>query len=381
MKNKKRVFGLLIILLGIFGAAAFALQTSAADLLTQSLERLEAAQSGHAIVDVTMDSTEFSGSGTVEVWGQLEFGPNGEPAMRVEVLASSMPEMVGTTAVSDGTQFWLYNPAEYRVIVGTFEEVAEMAAEKAADSEYEHEAFEHEGELPDMPENAEEAVDLLLEYFNAERNGRANIGRNNANVVRLVPIPEQMPDEVRAAGGFVNVWIRRDDTAPLGAEYVEGAVGSARAEVSTLELDISIDPATFTFEIPEGAEVVHFSELEPERLSPDEADAAVDFALLEPTAVPDGAILRETTRISGAIVQRYGLADGASFTFAQGRGETAVPDNADVQTLTLRGVEATLYTDADQNRTLLLWSENGLNYWIGGDLTPEQAIDLAESLQ
>lgn len=386
MKNRNTVIGLIVlVLLASFGAVAFARQNRAADLLTQSLERLEAAQSGHAIVNFEAEMPEESGSGTVEIWGQLEAGPNGEPAVRVEVLESSLGDVAGVTAVSDGTQFWLYNPMDNQVIVGTFAEVEAMAEEKAANGDFEHDGFEgdfdpeqFEGDLPEMPENAQEAVELLLEYFNAERAGRATIGNSNANVVRLVPIPEQMPDEVRAAGGLINVWIRRGDTAPLGAEYTGGALGSARVQVSTLELDITIPAETFTFEAPEGAEVVHFSEVEHER---PEEEVAVDFTALTAVTLPDGAILEETTNIRGAVVQRYALSDGDSFTIAQGRGETAVPEQANAQTVTVRGAEATLFTDESGDRTLLTWTENDFNFWIGGDLTADQAVEIAESLE
>ncbi|MEM7334336.1 MAG: hypothetical protein AAF490_19795 [Chloroflexota bacterium] len=389
MKNRKTLIGFVVIaLLASFGVAAFALQTSAADLMTQSLERLEAAESGHAIVTFEIETPDESGTGTVELWGELDAGPNGEPAVRVEILDSSFGEMVGATAVTDGTNFWVYDPEANEVVYGTFEEMAELAAEKEANGEFEHDGFEgdfdpenFDGELPDIPENAEEAVNLMLEYFTAERAGRATIGNSNANVIRLVPIPEQMPDEIRAAGGLVNVWIRRGDTAPLGAEFVGSVVGSARMEVTTLDLDLNIDPEVFTFETPEGATEVHFSEVEREAWSAEGDAAPIDFELLNATAVPDGAILRETTTVRGAVVQRYGLADGASFSIAQGRGETAVPQDADAETVTVRGLEAVIYTDDSGTRTLLSWSEDGLNVWIGGDLTPEQAVEIAESLE
>lgn len=385
MNNRRTLIGVItLVLLGTFGAVAFALQTSAADLLVQSLERIEAAESGHAVINFEADTPEESGSGIVEVWGQLDVGPNGEPAVRVEVLEASIGEMAGATAVTDGTQFWLYNPQDNQVIVGTFAEMAELAAEKHAEGEFDHEDFDpdqFEGEMPDIPENAQEAVDMMLEYFTAERAGTTRIGEDNAIKVRLIPIPEQMPDEIRAVGGLINVYIRRGDTAPLGAEFVGSAIGSGRIDVSTLELDINVDPSVFTFEAPAGAEIIHFSELEPEQLSAEEAEAAVDFELLTPAAVPAGAELRETTNMRGAIVQRYSFADGRSFTVTQGEGETAVPQEAETQSITLRGVEARLYGDESGTRTLLSWNENGITFWIGGDLTADEAIAIADSLQ
>lgn len=392
MKNRKLLFGLgIFVLLASLSVAAFALQNSASDLLVQSIERLEAAQSGQAIIAFEVDTPEESGRGSMQMWGQLAFGPNGEPAGRIEILESSIADMVGITAVTDGTQFWLYHPGDNHVIVGTLDEVAAFMAKKAEAHEavFEENKFDFEenrpnldeADLPEFPDNAEEAVDLLLEYFSAEHAGRTQIGDSRARTVRLIPIPEQMPDEVRTAGGLINVWVRPSDTAPLGGEYTGGAVGSASVQVTTLELDINLDPALFTFEIPDGAEVIHFSELEAMAREAAKSFEAVEFDALSPATLPDGATLRETVNLGGAVVQRYALADGLSFSVAQGPGETAVPENALTETVAVRGVDATLFLDADGGRTLLVWSENGLNFWVGGDLTAEQAIAIAESLQ
>jgi hypothetical protein len=40
-----------------------------------------------------------------------------------------------------------------------------------------------------------------------------------------------------------------------------------------------------------------------------------------------------------------------------------------------------MYEDAENGRTLLNWSENDIQYWIGGDLTAAEALAIAESLQ
>lgn len=390
MKNRKLLIGLaVLLLLGSFSVMAFAMQTSASDLLVQSLDLAETVESGHAVISVSADVPEQSGTATVEVWGQLEFGPNGEPAMRLEVLEATLTDMdgmdlVGTTAVTDGTQFWLYSPAKNEVIVGTFEEVAAEMERRYEEGEFDHDEFEQpefdEGDQPEMPENAEEAVALLLEYFTAERAGRADIGSNAANTVRLIPIPEQMPDEVRAAGGLINVWVRMDDSAFVGAEYTGSALGEARMEVTTLELNTAIDPALFSFDVPEGVEIINFADLEFEEWDHSGAAAPAEFELVAPATLIEGAELSDTRSLRGTIVQQYTLGDG-QFSFAQGVGNTAVPQDAFIQTVTVQGVDGTLYTNEAGDRTLLSWQLNGISYWIGGDLTPDQALAFAESLE
>ncbi|WP_420628779.1 DUF4367 domain-containing protein [Candidatus Leptofilum sp.] len=394
MQKRRRLLSILLalVVLAVTAVAigAFVIPT-AEDLLVQSLETSQTITDGHAIVELSVDIPEQAMSGTVEAWGRLNAGPNGEPAFRVEVLTANEAELIGTIAVSDGTQFWLWNPTENVVLTGQFEEMyarlaEEMAgAEEFAGHEFDHDLDEYESEFDeaDIPETPEEAVAKLLEYFTAERAGSDVIGNTDVNTVRLIPIPEQMPEEVRAAGGLLNVWLRDGDSAPVGIEYVGGALGSGVARATFLEINQGIDDAVFTFTIPEGATVIDAADLELPDYDELEEAAAVepDFDLLAPTSLPNEATLRETTNVGGAIVERYGLPNGRSFTIAQGRTDVNLTPDEGGESVTVRGVTGTLYTDAANGRTLLNWSEGDIQYWIGGDLTGEEALAIAESLQ
>ncbi|MCB8949237.1 MAG: DUF4367 domain-containing protein [Ardenticatenaceae bacterium] len=388
MNSRKRFLSILLALVVLAGTAvaigAFVIPT-AEDLLVQSLETSQTITDGHAIVEVSLDIPDNAMSGTVEAWGRLDAGPNGEPAFRVEVLTAEEADLIGTIAVSDGTQFWVWNPAENVVLTGQFEELYARIAEEMAGQEFDHDMDDFEGEFDEeaMPETSEEAVAKLLEYFTAERAGSDVIGNSNVNTVRLIPIPEQMPEEVRAAGGLLNVWLRDGDSAPVGVEYVGGAIGSGVARATFLELNQGIDDAVFTFTIPEGATVIDAADIELPEMDELEEAAAVepDFDLLSPTSLPDEATLRETTNVRGAIVERYGLPNGRSFTIAQGRTDVNLTPDEGGESVTVRGVAGMLYTDEADGRTLLNWSEGEIQYWIGGDLTGEEALAIAESLQ
>ena len=388
MNSRKRFLSILLALVVLAGTAvaigAFVIPT-AEDLLVQSLETSQTITDGHAIVEVSLDIPDNAMSGTVEAWGRLDAGPNGEPAFRVEVLTAEEADLIGTIAVSDGTQFWVWNPAENVVLTGQFEELYARIAEEMAGQEFDHDMDDFEGEFDEeaMPETSEEAVAKLLEYFTAERAGSDVIGNSNVNTVRLIPIPEQMPEEVRAAGGLLNVWLRDGDSAPVGVEYVGGAIGSGVARATFLELNQGIDDAVFTFTIPEGATVIDAADIELPEMDELEEAAAVepDFALLSPTSLPNEATLRETTNVRGAIVERYGLPNGRSFTIAQGRTDVNLTPDEGGESVSVRGVAGMLYTDEADGRTLLNWSEGEIQYWIGGDLTGEEALAIAESLQ
>lgn len=378
MRNRKLSLALLVVLLlSSLALAAYAMQPSPKELLTQAIETSKTVTDGHAIFEFNVTAPQMSASGALEIWGKLDFGPNGEPAFRAEVLASDSPEMVGATAVTDGTQFWLWQPAQNKVLTGTAEEMAAFIAEQIAEQEFDHNFERDYSDKPaDMPATTEEAVAKLLEYFTAERNGGAAIAGVNAIGLRLIPIPAQMPEEIRAAGGYLQLYLRPGDSAPLSLAYVGGAMGSGNVTATLLELNQGIDNGRFTFIIPEGAEVIRLADLQPEQLTAEQADTLA----LTPTDLPADARFLSATEVRGAIVQSYARTDGG-FSVAQGPA-TAVPTrDADAESVTVRGVAGTLYQNDDGTQSLLTWSEGDTTFWIGGRLTPAEALAIAESLK
>jgi outer membrane lipoprotein-sorting protein len=396
-RKKLALVGVVLLLVGLV-PVAFMIQPSAAELLTQALTTMEdlaaeAAETGvadgHAIVEVRWDTPESSGHGTVEIWGSV----GGEkPSFRLEVLDAqgafggsySGEDVAGSIAVSNGEEIWLWHDSENTVYTGTAEELKPLVAQKLDGQPFDH-GEEGSHSAADYPETADEAVAMLLETFNAERHGFAELGQNRAYEIRLIPIPEQMPDEVRAAGGFINVWIGTESNLPLGIEYAEGAIGSAKVTATTLELNEGIDPTIFDFQIPEGATVIQLADLlaamGDATAASAESAASVDFELLSPGYLPSGAKLTETFQVGGAHVERYSLGEGKSFTIAQsGLGMEGRSDE-EGSGFMVRGVEGTLFTNDDGQRSMLAWREAGLSFIIGGDLGPEELAAVAESLE
>lgn len=295
-----------------------------------------------------------------------------------------MEKAAGAVMVSDGTQFWMYRPDENKVLTGTAEEMKAYMAEHASaygEGEFSHDEYDPDASAAaDMPQTPEEMVDKLLEYFTAERAGSESVGAYNANKLRLVPIPEQIPEEMRANGGLLNVWLRVGDDAPLGVEYTGGAVGYAKVMATTLDLNVALDDALFTFEIPAGAEVVNIADLEPPTVTLEEAQATAAFDILTPDTLPVPARLVDITEVRGAVVQRYNSPDG-SFTVAQGAATAAPSAPEDAQSVTVRGVDGLLVSNEDNTRALLTWNEGDVTFWVGGDLSAENALAVAESLK
>ena len=374
----------LIVSVTSVGIAAAMIIPSADELLTQSVETLETITNGHAVIVANADLPEQTLSGTVEIWGEFGDVPDTHPSWRVEVLAASKDELVGTMAVTDGSQFWLYSPMRNTVVVGLAEELEPLLAEKIAEygNSFEHQK-DFDAETAEMPQAPAEFVAKFLEYFAAERNGQEDLEAGPAYLLRLVPIAEKMPDEIRALGGFVNLWLRTSDKLPIAGEFAESAFGYAKFETTTAEINIDLDSSLFNFEIPEGTEVIEASTLLADLETLTESEQPVDFEALTPTYLPAGAIAEEMQQLGDTLVQRFNFPGDLSFVIAQG-ANLPIEQPAEAtssESVFVRGVEATLYKNDEGTRTLLAWSEGNLWILIGGDLSPDQALMIAESLQ
>jgi len=357
----------------------FSLQPSPEDLLLQALEAAETITDAHMVMDFNLNTIEQQASGSVELWGRKS--ESGLGAFRLEVLETSAQEFAGAVVVSDGETLWAYDPNVNNVLIGTLEEAMQLAEENEylAEKRSEMETFDKEDYNP--PESAEEAVQLLLEYFNVDNKGTENVGDAAAYLLKFVPIPEQMPAEFSAVGGFIHLWIDKDRNVPLAVEYTGGTLGQVKATVKSLELNTGLEDSLFTFETPAGAEVMGFADLAPQSVSIEEAADSAGFEIMAPTELPEGATLVDILEIQGAIAQRYTLPEGGSFTIAQGITDEALPQPSESETVDVRGVKGSLYVDEGGNRVLLTWVEGDLLYSIAGDLTKSQAISIAESLQ
>ncbi len=386
MKNKLLAILVAVLVLGGTAVAIFAfIQPSAEDILVQSLETSKAITDGHAIVEVTASLPDEEVSGTAEIWGKLNVGPNGEPAVRIEVLSASKEELGGTVFVADGNEFWVWNPTANKVLTGTAEDVAakvEEAMTKYGDEfDFDHDFDKGDHEEMDHPETSEEAVAKLQEYFDIEKVGTEDVAETAAYHVRFIPIAEKMPDEFRATGGLFDGWFRTEDSAPLSIEFSGNSAVAGKATATQLEINQGVDDSVFTFTIPEGAEVVNVRDLElPEKPEAELVDPVAE-GLLVPTDLPDGATLLETVNMAGTAVQHYSLPDGQSFTVAQGAPNDIFNPDGESEAVTVNGVDAFLFSDDGGTRTLLTWRVGDTQFWVAGDVTPEQALAVAESMK
>jgi outer membrane lipoprotein-sorting protein len=389
--NNKRniwIFIGVVVFIAALVSGFILMQPTAEEILTQTIDSMESIDSAHAIVDLRVDTPEKDASATVEVWGrQADEGPG---AFRMQVLDTSEIKAVDALVVSDGETVWVHSPQEEKVFVGTVEEAKIMLADMKSEygdfykgdldkSDFDKGEFDKSDY--EKPESSEQAVQKLLEYFTLNKLGTEEIDNQPAHLLELVPIPDQMPTEYAAVGGLFHLWIDQARNVPLALEYTGGSFGEASITFSDLDLNPELSDTLFTFEIPPDVELVSFADLTPQSLSLEEAAAAAEFEFLTPDETPQGATLVDVLDVRGTIVQRFTLPDGGSFTVAQGITDEVAKPPSESQIVEVRGVEGTLYVSEDGDKVLLSWSEGDLFYYIAGDLTPDQALTIAESLR
>lgn len=364
------------------------MQPSAQDILVTSLENTKSITDGHAVVSIQVDTMDKDASGILEVWAyRTEDGPGG---FRAEVLESSEEKAQGAVILSDGDTLWAYSPNENKVFIGTPQEAKTLMDEngyfsdKFGDFPYPYEGQSKDGE-GEHPENAEQAIQKLGEYFNISKSSMEKIAGENTDQLKLEPIPDQMPGEYLAVGGFINLWIGQDSSMPLAFEFTGSSLGDGSITIVEYELNTGVDETLFTFEVPEGAEVVTFADLEPQSLTLEEAGETAEFDFLTPSETPPGATLVDIIEVQGSYVQRYTLPEGGSFTIAQGnnldKSSTSESKPDDSQAVEVRGTTGQLFESEDGTKVLLTWAEGQLFYAVSGAITAEQAIVIAESLQ
>ena len=241
-----------------------------------------------------------------------------------------------------------------------------------------------EGEEFDHPETSEEAVAKLQEYFTFSKSSGEQAAGENTTLLKMEPIAEMMPAEFVAVGGFLNLSIGKESNLPLGAAYTASTLGEFNFTVLEFETNAGVDQALFTFEVPAGAEVVTFADFEASSLTMEEAGQSMGFEILTPGALPDGATLVDIVEVRSALVQRYTFPAGGSFTIAQGSfngSHEGDSPSMDSETVEVRGTTGQALLDEEGTKVLLTWIEGEMFISVAGDLTLEQALSIAESLE
>jgi outer membrane lipoprotein-sorting protein len=317
-------------------------------------------EDAHAVLEVSLQAQGMDEEAVVEVW---EKRPN---KLRAEVLEASDPKFVGIVSVTDGQQGWMYNPTENEVVLG--------------------EVDQDEPSSPrEMLQFADKIIQRVLDTSEVELVGEEEVA--GLATYKLAFTPKEDSDEtVLPVGSQATLWVDQERWIVLQAHFVGDMVGEGWMRVRSFDLNAGMDDARFQFEIPEGAEVIEFEDMEPVPVTLDKAIEQAGFPLLIPSYVPEGATLIEVFAMDRGVVLSYDHAE-ISFTVVQRLereedqehllGLEVLPQ----ESVTVRGQTATLFTDEDAGKSLLTWTENGVDVTIAGDIDRDEILKVAESLQ
>jgi outer membrane lipoprotein-sorting protein len=324
-----------------------------AEEIVAKLEEVEAStQDAHGILEFSAKGQGMDEDLVVEVW---EKKPN---KFRAEVLEANNPELVGAISVTDGQQFWMYEPGKNEVMVG---EVG-----------------------PDEPSNFREAIwdieDVIrqaLDATDAKLVGEEDVA--GVATYKLELTPREDDETFLPAGSKATLWVDQERWVMLQAHFSGGIAGEGQMHVRSFELNTGLADDLFQFEIPEDAKVTKAEDKQTKHLTLDEARAQADF-LLVPTYVPEGVTLIDVFTVDEAFILHYNHST-TSFTIIQGwsQGVREAPTGQKTE-VTMRGQTANLITDGLGN-SFLAWMENGVTITIAGRISQDEILKVAESLQ
>ena len=374
---------LVLALLSLLGACAQGDTVTAEQIMEGMRKTRETTRDAHAVTEVVISGTEQDGRVVAEMWlhktDQTDAAGMPITQARAKVLKSSMEEAVGSEVVNDGTTVSIWNPARNTVING---KLADFKGGNVG-------AQDPTAQMLQMQEQLQQLLDGSDVEIIAENEPVAGL---DAWKVKLTPKPELTQQMQLGSLIETTLWIEHARYLPLKASISASEFGKVDMTVTTIDLDMAVDPALFVFTPPAGAKIVDAAELakqsRPATTSLDDAKAGASFALLAPASLPEGVVLDEVQTLSmGAetVIQNYSGA--ISFSLVQSNGNDGpaggdAPLGAASQSVTVRGQEGKLITgNSGDQGTLLRWQENGVTIIIAGTLSAEQAQELAAGLE
>lgn len=354
MKGKVWLAFSLLLVLGL-ALAGCGKKITAEEVVAKMQETVESTKDAHAVVSGNVDVQGIQVSATVEMWEKM---PN---QLRVEVLETSQANLTGALLVSDGQQAWSYEPARNRVTVGTMADI--------------------ETPLPQqMLTELQDVIQQMLEVSDVELVGEEVVTGREAYKLTLSPKADAA-QSFFPGGGTATLWVDKEQWMVLKATYEAGTFGQGSLEVQSFELNPGLSDDLFTFEAPEGVEVVDVEAEAPVHMSLDEAKAQAGFPLLVPDYLPQDATLVDVLQMEDSIILFYERAPEVAVSIIQGPAWTDPLPIGETQNVTVRGQSGLVIRDEAHGNTFLQWTENDVVVVIAGKISLDEAVKVAESLK
>jgi outer membrane lipoprotein-sorting protein len=351
--NRRWVVGLsILVMLSLFIGGCQSRPT--AEEIVAKMQEVEASiDDAHAVVEFDAQAEGMDLDLVVEMW---EKRPN---KFRAEVLEASEDDLVGAVSVTDGQQVWLYHPGENEVVVG---ELGEMEGPTSP----------HE-----MIHLMEGMIQQVLDTCDVELVGEEDV--TGVATYKLEFTPKEDGESVLPPGSKATLWVEQDRWIVLQAHLSGGILGEGWVRVHSFEFNAGVPDNVFQFEIPAGVQVTDIEDKQPQSLTLDEALAQAEFTMLVPAYLPEGATLIEVFSVDDAFVLRYDHSE-VSFTIVQ-RSSSPAGEPPIGEEVAVRGQTATLITDEGLGKSFLAWTEGGVDITIAGQISQEEIVKVAESLQ
>jgi outer membrane lipoprotein-sorting protein len=350
--NKRRLIGLSVLVVIALLLGGCQRQPTAQEIVAKLQEVEASTEDAHAILEFSAKGQGTDQDLVVEAW---EKRPN---KFRAEVLEANDSELVGATSVTDGQQFWMYEPGKNEVVIG------EVGPDEPSSFRWAIQEMEY------MIQQALDATDVKLA-------GEEDIA--GVATYKLELAPKEGDETFLPAGSKATLWVDQERWVVLQAYFSGGIAGEGQMRVRSFELNTGIADDRFQFQIPEGAKVTKAEDKQAKHLTLDEARAQADF-LLVPTYVPEGVTLIDVLTMGEAFILHYDHST-TSFSVIQGfsEGVREAPTGQKTE-VTVRGQTANLIADSLGNN-FLTWVENGVTITIAGHISQEEILKVAESLQ
>ena len=356
--KRQSYLGLALLLVSALLLSACQSGPTAEEIVTKMKEVQASAEDAHAVVEFGVRAQAIEMTFTVEMW---EKNPN---KFRLEVLEDSEAEFAGVVSVTDGNQVWMYHPGENEVVTG---QVGEFGVDEPLDPRQ-------------VIEEMQEMIDQVLDHSDVELDGEEDL--DGVPTYRLVFTPKEgeesnLPVPLR---GDATLWVEQDRWVALQARFEGGSLGEGWMRVRSYEFDAGVPDERFQFEVPEDAIIRTVEDVQPTPMTLDEALAEAAFSLRVPSYVPEGTTLIDVFKADGAYVFRYDHS-AVSFTIVQGTSEIAGQFPAgETSEVPVQGEIGSLVTDG-LGHAFLSWTEDEVTTMIAGQVSQEEILKIANSLQ
>lgn len=333
-------------------------------LLTQSGQKLNGAQTLHALANISIAGPGLNGTIKSEIWNQAP------DKSRSVVLQSTIGQFAtGTLTVSDGKQIWQYNPQQ-KVVYH-----AQISGSSSA--------------TPTTGQGADQSQSIFNLVRSAFTHSNARTASSSVNVDGHVTYDIAITSQAAASGSGTSnvtysgdVFLDKTSDLPVRASIHVQGLGQITLDLPTLTLNPRLDQSLFTFTPPPGVKVQPFptDSSAAGNLTLAQAQQQAGYHLLSiPASNSDYQLLSiDALGAPGNQVYtfNYQTKAGVKFTIAQSKALANLPVSG--QSVNLRGTTATISTAG--SAPSISWTEKGIGVQIVGPLSSSQLTAIANML-